>query len=90
MSSIVQLVGNVGPSGALRLKRELSELNELPRPSIRVDLHLVTSLHLGAVNGLVQAANTNARNAGQFQIVSPNAAELRHVLTTAGLSPWLT
>lgn len=90
MSSIFQVAGPVGPAGALRLKSQLTELAELPRPLIRVDLQLVTSLHLGAVNGLVQAAMATCRNAGQFQIVSPDKPELKHLLSTAGLGPWLT
>ncbi len=90
MSSIVQLVGDVGPSEALRLKSQLTELNKLPRPAIRVDLQNVASLHLGAVNGLVQAVNATRRNGGQLQIVTPKDPSLRHLLSTAGLLPWLT
>ncbi len=90
MSSIIQLKGDVGPSQALGLKAQLDQLNQLTRPSIKVDLVLVERLHLGAVNSLVHAASTTSRNAGQFQIVSPRSSELRSTLSTAGLTSWMT
>jgi anti-anti-sigma factor len=90
MSSIIQLKGDVDPLQALSLNAQLDQLNQLTRPSVKVDLTLVESLHLGAVNALVQAASTTSRNAGQFQIVSPQSSELRSTLSTAGLTSWMT
>ena len=89
MSSIVHMASHIGPAEALDLKAQLDELNQLTRPSIRVDLTQVESIHLGAVNALVWAAGTNARGGGQLTIVAPERPDVRAALSTAGLSPWM-